>query len=79
MKNIKSFEKLNEASTIPKDVQSITADWKDMEGMVKQIKSALKKFGINVYDDPLAKGSDTYSFYLTKEKLSKAQLDELSQ
>ena len=81
MKNLKTFESLNEAKTSskkPKDIQFINADYKEIESMANQFKKALKAFGINMYEDPTTKGSDSYSFFLTKEKLNSKQLNDIA-
>ncbi len=81
MKNIKSFEEqLNEGKTVyrPKDLQYAGSDYSDIDGLIESFTKALKKLGINVYSDPAVEGSDTYQFYLTKEKLSKKQLNNIS-
>ena len=84
MKHIKKMEELNEAQKKPnkvykpKDLQTFGGDYKDVEGILDELKKALKKFGINMYDDPSVEGSDSYQFYLSKEKLSKKQLEAIS-
>ena len=82
MKHIKRIEELNEAKKSavyrPKDLAGFGGDYKDIEGILEELKKALKKFGINMYEDPSVEGSDSYQFYLTKEKLTKKQLNEIS-
>ncbi len=60
------------------DFECVFADWKDIDGLVERLKNALKKFGVNMYDDPRSEGSDMYSFILTKSNLSKKDLLELA-
>lgn len=81
MKNIKTFNQINEdeKTGLPKDFQVISADYKDTPGLIEEMKRALHTFGINMYEDPRFAGSDTYSFYLTKEKLSKKQINDIAE
>lgn len=79
MKNLKSFDGLNEAKiSQPKDMKFVSVDYKDVDGMAKQFQKVLKSFGINMYEDPTTKGSDQYSFFITKEKLSNKQLNDIA-
>jgi hypothetical protein len=42
------------------------ADWKDIDGLAESFKEALKPLGILVLEDPIADGSDQYSYILVK-------------
>ena len=56
----------------------ISWDWKSAPRF-EQLQVALKPFGVNVYKDPSAAGSDWYGYILSNEPLSDAQLTEAAE
>lgn len=51
-------------------------NWKQ-GGCEKQYKTALKEFGLVMTSDPILKDTDTYGFFITKNKPSKKQLTSM--
>ena len=47
----------------------ISADWKDIEGLVEEFKYVLEKFGLNIIEDPIYGGSDTIAFIISDEPI----------
>lgn len=45
-------------------VQTSFEDWKDIDGILSSIQTALKQFGIMMCKDPSSEGTDGYSFIL---------------
>lgn len=58
-------------------IQFISYDWK--ESPIKEFERALKAFGIYMYPDPCFEGTDTYAFILSEKKLTKKQIEKLSE
>jgi len=56
------------------EIQHVSSDWKDVEGLIDSYTKVLKKFGINTYEDPLLKGSDMVGVLLSKQNLSEKEL-----
>ncbi len=55
----------------------VSADWKDINGLISEFKKALKNFGLFIYDDPEYLGTDMYAFVISNEKLTDAQVAKL--
>lgn len=60
------------------EVEFISADHRDIEGLGESFKNALVKFGVYVYDDPMQEGSDQYGYILSKRKLTKREVLQVS-
>lgn len=57
---------------------SMAVDWKDIDGMAAAFKKAIEKvFGGRVYKLPSCKGSDTYGFIISDQKLTREQIKEI--
>jgi hypothetical protein len=59
-------------------ISFFNADWKDSEGLLESLDVALKKLGVNMYFDPTFEDSDHYGFILSKQKLSKEEIERYS-
>ena len=56
-----------------------SADWKQLgDSAVKELKTALKPLGINMYVNPTYAGSDALGFILTPSALTKKQVTEIA-
>lgn len=65
------------ASTQPElKVETVSADWKDVEGLIDGFRDALKKLGVVMISHPDFEGSDTYGFILSNRRLTKAELKD---
>lgn len=53
-------------------------DWKSGPS-AKDLQAALKPFGLHVYADPNCEGSDSFGFIISDAKLSKKDLDKISE
>jgi hypothetical protein len=77
LKAMKQTAAAKKTVTLPKGVQFLAVDWKDIgDDFLDDLTKTLgEKFGINVqtYDD----GDDIFMMTLSKTKLSKAQLKAL--
>jgi hypothetical protein len=47
----------------------IAADWKDINGLVEQFQSVIEQFGLNIIEDPIYEGSDTFGFIISDEPI----------
>jgi len=56
----------------------VSYDWKQ-GGSEEEWEEALKKFDLVLTDDPINQGSDQYGFFITKKRLTKIELIELTQ
>jgi len=52
----------------------VAADWKDIEGLVDQLKEYLPALGLQVQDDPRYAGSDTYGLIISRSPVSQQQI-----
>ena len=70
-------QQLNEILSAP-TVHFVIADWKDTEELINGFKKAIKKiFNGKVYVAPSCKGTDTYGFIVSDQKLTLKQIHEL--
>jgi hypothetical protein len=60
-----------------KDVNFVISDWKDREGLVNGFTKVLKKYGLYVYNDIVMEDSDTDSFLISKNKLTRNQIKKI--
>lgn len=69
------------------DVVSVTFDWKEDPGsvtgeIIEAVNVLLKRrnadFEINIYDDPVIEGSDSYGYILSTDPLTKRTVKKLS-
>lgn len=59
-------------------VSFVTADWKDIDGLVNDFKKSINKvFKGHVYQIPSFKGSDMYGFIISDKKLTKKEIKNL--
>jgi len=57
-----------------KEVEYISRDWKDTDGLIDDFIAAMECYGLYVYMNPMTVGTDQYSFMIHDEPLSKAEL-----
>lgn len=57
----------------------VCADWKDSDELLSNLKDALKKFGLEMYDSPAAEGSDLISFWIANYKMSERELAKMEE
>ena len=55
----------------------VSADWKDIEGLIESFTEVLKNFGLFIYDDPWFEGTDSYGFVVSNETLTDEQIAKL--
>ena len=55
----------------------VQTDWKDTARLIEEFIEAIENFGLFVYDDPDAQGSDSYGFIISHEQLTDAQINTL--
>jgi hypothetical protein len=55
----------------------ITADWKDVEGLIDEMEKSIKFLGGFIYPLPSFEGTDMYGFIVSKTKLTKKQIKEI--
>ena len=55
----------------------VSADWKDIVGLLDDFEKALENFGLFMYDDPDMEGSDHYAFVISNEQLTDDQINKL--
>lgn len=55
----------------------VSADWKDINGLIEGFEKALENFGLFMYDHPDMEGGDEYAFIISNEKLTDEQIAEL--
>lgn len=48
-------------------------DWKDHPEL-EELETALRPFGVHVYEDPVCEGSDTFGFIFSSEALNRTRL-----
>jgi len=77
VKHMDEFVPLNE-SVRPGEVVPLTFDNRDVEGAIESFKEALARFNIFLYEDPEFEGSDMYGFFLSKEKMTKSNVNQIS-
>jgi hypothetical protein len=62
-----------------KEVRFYSIDAKSFGDEEEHIfKEAIRFVGGHIYNDPLAKGTDTYGFIVSKEKLTKKEIRKIS-
>jgi hypothetical protein len=58
--------------------EPVSADWKDFEGFIEQLKPALERLGISMVEDPDYEGSDTYGFLLSNRPMTEKEIMDQS-
>jgi hypothetical protein len=54
-------------------------DWKEFSDEAEHgFRQAVKFLGGHVYNDPQCTGTDTYGFIVSKEKLTKKEINQIS-
>jgi len=69
------------------DIKCVMFDWKEDPGsvtgeIIEAVNVLLKRrnadFEINIYDDPVTEGSDSYGYILSTDLLTKKEVERLS-
>jgi hypothetical protein len=75
-----SLPKLQEAAkellNAPVQVETVSVDWKDIEGLAQGFTEALASLGISVIPHPDYEGSDMYGFILSNRPLTEDEVKE---
>jgi hypothetical protein len=60
------------------NIQYVTADWKDIEGLSNSFKKAIEKvFKGKVYLAPSFNGTDSFGFIVSDKPLTRQQIKEI--
>ena len=57
--------------------EEVTADYKDVEGLIESFEDALHKFGLFIVEDPRFEGSDTFGFLISNREITKKELKDI--
>ena len=58
-------------------IARVSADYKDMQGLIDSFADAVRKFGLNIVDDPGCEGSDMVGFVISDKPLSESELSAI--
>jgi len=72
---VAQLEELEKRAAGEPRVQTIGWDWKGQPSL-EELQSALKPFGLYVYDDPTSEGTDWFGYIISNKKLTTAELKE---
>jgi hypothetical protein len=54
----------------------VSADWRDLDGLIGSLRLALKEFGLEMVDHPDYEGTDMLGFIISDQPLTDRDLNE---